>query len=211
MTTIRGLPPGRAGRVWLDHRLDVAARGTGLLETKLRILAAEEQRFTLLAARTERAWEASAAEADLWMSRARVLSGRRGVRLASPAATASVDVRWQSTMGVRFPDGVRVQIVQPPTDAPTPDSSPLVLAREAYAAALRAGADHAAATAALRSVRTEVVATRRRLRALERRWTPRLTDARRTLSGALEESEREDGVRLRWAAGQFTSSQRGPS
>ena len=205
MTAVRGLPPGRAGRVWLDRRLEVAERGTGLLETKLRILAAEEQRFELLAARTRREFEARVADAELWMSRARVLSGRRGIRFAASGQPASVDVAWQSTMGVRFPAGARAYRAEPRPDAATPDSSPLAVADDAYATALRAAADHAAAHAALGAVHAEVRDTRRRLRALERRWTPRLTQARRNLAASLEESEREDGVRLRWAAGRLTS------
>ncbi len=209
MTAVRGLPPGRAGRVWLERRLDVAQRGTGLLETKLRILAAEEQRFDLLVARTRRTWESRVAEADLWMSRARVLSGRRGVRFAAPASLARVDVRWQATMGVRFPAGAVVREADAGADAPGPDSSPLALARDAYAQALTAAADYAAAAAALDAVHAEVTATRRRLRALERRWTPLLAGARRTLADSLEESEREDGVRLRWAAGRLSTSPNG--
>lgn len=212
MTAVRGLPPGRAGRVWLERRLDVARRGTGLLETKLRILAAEEQRFDLLVARTRRTWESRVAEADVWMSRARVLSGRRGARFAAPAPSAHVDVRWQATMGVRFPSGAVVQMAEAGPDAPTPDCSALALARDAYAQALTAAAEHAAAAAALEAVHAEVAATRRRLRALERRWTPLLAQARRALDDSLEESEREDGVRLRWAAGHLaTSPNRGTS
>jgi vacuolar-type H+-ATPase subunit D/Vma8 len=195
--------------VWLERRLEVAERGTGLLETKLRILAAEEQRFELLAARTRREFEARVADAELWMSRARVLSGRRGVRFASSGEPASVDVTWRSTMGVRFPAGARARRAPPRPDAAIPDSSPLAVADEAYVTALRAAAEHAAALAAVNAVHTEVRDTRRRLRALERRWTPRLTEARRRLADSLEESEREDGVRLRWAAGRLTSQPEG--
>ena len=212
MTGVRGLPPGRAGRVWLERRLDVAHRGIGLLETKLRILAAEEQRFDLLVQRTRRTWESSVAEAEVWMSRARVLSGRRGARFAAPPPSARVDVHWQATMGVRFPAGARVHVAEAGPDAPTPDCSALALARDAYAQALTAAAEYAAAAAAQDAVHAEVTATRRRLRALERRWTPLLTDARRTLADSLEESEREDGVRLRWAAGRLaTAPTRGTS
>jgi V/A-type H+-transporting ATPase subunit D len=192
--------------VWLERRLEVAQRGIGLLETKLRILAAEEQRFDLLVTRTRRTWESRVAEADLWMSRARVLSGRRGARFAAPAPSAHVDVRWQATMGVRFPAGALVNVAEVGPDAPTPDCSALALARDAYAQALAAAAEHAAAAAALDAVHAEATATRRRLRALERRWTPLLTDARRALADSLEESEREDGVRLRWAAGRLASA-----
>lgn len=200
MTAIHGLPPGRAGRVWLARRVSVAARGADLLETKLRILAAEEQRFALLVERTEREWLAAVADADRWMGRARLLSGQRGLRLAAAGPPAEVSVRWDTTMGVRHPERATTLLPEPPPDAATPDSTALVLARSAYREALQRGADHAAALAALRAVRAEVRATRRRLRALERRWVPRLERARHTLADALEEQEREEGMRMRWGA-----------
>lgn len=200
MTGVRGLPPGRAGRVWLSQRLAVAERGAGLLETKLRILAAEEQRFALLAERTERKWRNAVDEANLWMARARVLSGQRALRFATPGSRAEVMVRWETTMGVRYPSGAAVMLPQPDPDAPTPASSALVMAQRGYRQALTLGAEHAAAVAALESVRAEVTTTRRRLRALQRRWTPRLQQAQRHLAEALEEAEREDGVRMRWSA-----------
>lgn len=206
MTTLRGLPPGRSGRVWLTRRLDVAERGAGLLETKLRILAAEEQRFALLVERTHRQWTAAVQEADLWMSRARVISGQRGVRFATPPDRADVAYGWETTMGVSYPSGASVRLPAPTADAATPDSSALVLAREAYERALAVGAEHAASSAALESVRAEVSTTRRRLRALQKRWTPRLEWAQRALAEALEEAEREDGVRMRWSARQIVGA-----
>jgi vacuolar-type H+-ATPase subunit D/Vma8 len=47
----------------------------------------------------------------------------------------------------------------------------------------------------------EVALTRRRLRAIERRWIPRLEAALADLEAALEQQEREDRVRLRRAMG----------
>jgi len=206
--TVRGLPPGRAGRVWLTRRLDVAERGAGLLETKLRILAAEEQRFALLAERTEREWTKAVGDADRWMARARVISGQRGIRFATPASRADVAVRWATTMGVSYPSGATVRLPAPEPDEATPDSSALVLARHSYQRALRLGAEHAAASAALEAVREEVSTTRRRLRALQKRWTPRLQQAQRVLAEALEEAEREDGVRMRWSAARIAGESR---
>ena len=87
---LRGLPPGRAGRMWLARRLAVAERGADLLEHKLRILVAEEQSFALLAERTQAEWEAAVRELDRWMLRAALLSGERGLRLASDGADAEV-------------------------------------------------------------------------------------------------------------------------
>jgi vacuolar-type H+-ATPase subunit D/Vma8 len=200
MTALRGQPPGRAGRVWLRRRIDVAARGSGLLETKLRILAAEEQRFSILVDRTEREWRAAVADAELWTSRARVLSGQRGLRLASTSEPAMVAVSWETTMGVRYPARAWVRVPPPAPDAPTPDSSALVLARQAYQRALASGAEYAAAVAARDSVRAEAAGTRRRLRARQRRWEPALEAARQALADSLEEAEREDGVRMRWSA-----------
>ncbi len=203
MSTVRGMPPGRAGRVWLNRRIEVAERGTGLLETKLRILAAEEQRFELMAERTERAWVQAVAEADTWMARARLLSGQRGIRFAATDELAEVSVRWGTAMGVQYPDGALVHLPVPAPDRPTPDNSALALAARAYQQALECGAEHAAATAALDAVRSEVATTRRRLRALQKRWAPRLHAARLALAESLEEAEREDGVRLRWSAGRL--------
>jgi len=206
--TVRGLPPGRSGRVWLRQRLDVADRGAGLLETKLRILAAEEQRFVLLAERTEREWTRAVDDADRWMARARLISGQRGVRFATPTASAEVSVRWARTMGVSYPSGAAVRPPVAEPDDSTPDSSALVLARRAYLHALTMGAEHAAASAALEAVHMEVATTRRRLRALQKRWTPRLEQAQRVLAEALEEAEREDGVRMRWSAARIAQDDR---
>lgn len=49
-----GVPPGRAGRLWLRRRLAAAERAVELLERKLRILRAEQDRLALLAQRTGR-------------------------------------------------------------------------------------------------------------------------------------------------------------
>ncbi len=81
---LRGLPPGRAGRLWLDPQAwRSPTRGGDLLESKLRILLAEQQNFALLAERTRAEWEASVRELERWMLRSALLSGERGVRLAS--------------------------------------------------------------------------------------------------------------------------------
>ncbi len=214
MNTIRGQPPGRAGRVWLRRRGEVAQRGAGLLESKLRILAAEEQRFALLVTRTERAWVAAVEEAERWMRRAVLLSGQRGLRLATDARPATVDIAWATTMGVHYPERALLHLPEPAPDAATADNSALIQARLAYREALDTAAAHAVATAALQAVQSEVAATRRRLRAIEKRWIPRLDEAHRRLSETLEEQEREDGVRMRRGAGRGAPGSRrapGPS
>ena len=46
------VPPGRAGRLWLQRRLETARRGAGLLDRKLRILQAQLDQARESAAQT---------------------------------------------------------------------------------------------------------------------------------------------------------------
>jgi V/A-type H+/Na+-transporting ATPase subunit D len=71
--------------------------------------------------------------------------------------------------------------------------------RAGAVAALQAGVAHAAAREACRIVDAEVVEARRRLRALTDRWVPRLETALTELTRQLEETERAETVRMRWA------------
>jgi V/A-type H+-transporting ATPase subunit D len=186
--------------VWLAHRQDVARRGAALLETKLRILAAERDRAALQAERTAREWAVAAEDAERWLLRAALHSGRRGLRLAVDREPSQVHLTWATTMGVTYPDRTDVVAPEAEPDAATPDSAALVQARQATRRALEVAAGHAAATAAVEALDAEVRTTRRRLRALRERWLPRLDAAQTALGEALEQQEREEGVRLRWAA-----------
>jgi V/A-type H+-transporting ATPase subunit D len=181
----------------------VAERGADLLETKVRILAAEHDRAALLAERTARDWTAAADLAERWMLRAALLGGRRGLRLAVDREPAQVLLTWATTMGVTYPEGTEVSKPEPEPDAATPDGTALIEARWAARRALEAAAAHAAATAALEALDAEVTTTRRRLRALQERWVPALEQAAAELAEALEQQEREEGVRLRWAASRY--------
>ena len=199
--TIRGLPPGRAGRMWLVRSLDVAQRGADLLEHKLRILITEEHDFSLRAERARREWEAAVAELDRWTMRAALISGERGFRLAGDGTDARVDITWRTTMGVNYPSTVACSIDDSGHPTFAPDNSALVGVEEAAHAAVRAGAEYAVATTALQSVRAEVQSTRRKLRAIRERWVPRLEAAKAALVFALDDQEHEEHVRLRWASG----------
>jgi V/A-type H+-transporting ATPase subunit D len=199
-TRLRGLPPGRAGRMWLARRLDVATRGGDLLEQKLRILLSEEQDFALRAAHARVAWESAVAELDRWTLRSALLSGERAVRLASDGDAASVDITWRLTMGVHYPAAAACTIPEPGGSAFTPDNSAVAQATAAAARVAVSGADCAVAETALASVRSEARATRRKLRALRERWIPRLAAAQTTLLLALDDEEHDEHVRLRWAA-----------
>ena len=201
MSRVLRVPPGRAGRLWLRRRLDVARRGAELLDHKLRILHAERQRLALLVERTGAAWAAASLDADKWLLRACLQGGQRGVRLAATAAPLDMDVTWTRSMGVRYPAEATFAAARPdPGEAPAGNAA-LVTAREAHRAAVDAAVRHAVAEGAARVVAAEEAATRRRLRAIEERWVPRLEEALAGVELALEEREHAEGVRLRWAAG----------
>jgi V/A-type H+-transporting ATPase subunit D len=67
-----------------------------------------------------------------------------------------------------------------------------------------AGVRSAAAEEAVRRVEAEIAVTRRRIRALDRRWLPQLHAALALLEQSLVQAEQEDAVRLRRAVGQPT-------
>ena len=187
------VPPGRAGRLWLQRRLLTARRGADLLDRKLRILQAEAGRRREAAARTAAGWDRSQAEAGQWLLRAGLLDGQRAIRLSADDAYAEVTISYAATMGVRFPANATVA-VQPPD---TWEGPVLTGARQAHRAALAAAIRHAAAAEALRVIEAEALATRYRLRAVRDRWIPRLEQALAEVTFALEEQERSDAARLR--------------
>ena len=188
--------------MWLQRRLAVAERGADLLDQKLRLLHAERQRLTVQASRSGEAWHTSAREADRWLVRGVLLAGQRGIRLAVQQPPADVEVTWAYLMGVRYPFGVRCTPAPEEPGAAPPDNAALVVAREAHRRAVEAAVTHAAAEAALRVLEAEEAATRRRLRAIEDRWMPRLREALAQIQLGLEEQEHAEGVQRRWAAAQ---------
>jgi V/A-type H+-transporting ATPase subunit D len=191
------VPPGRAGRLRLERRLQVALRGADLLDRKLRILQRELPGLRAAAARAARDWERCAADADRWLLRAALLGGQRAIRLGGDDAPAELDVGYAVTVGVRHP--AMCTCTFPP---PLGWAGPTVgAARHAHQVALEAAARTAAASAALRILEAEAAATRLRLRAVKDRWIPLLEQARAEVALAIDEQERADGARLRLAAG----------
>ena len=191
------VPPGRAGRLWLTKRLQVARRGADLLDRKLRILTEELGRLREFAAQTAEEWNRSCVEAERWLLRASVLGGQRAVRLAADSLVADVTISYTVSMGVRHPASTTCVIPVPATwDGPT-----LTRTRQAHGVALAAAAEHAAAAEALRVVEAEALATRYRLRAIRDRWIPRLEQALAEVTLAIEEQELADAARLRLASG----------
>ncbi|MGZ4603081.1 MAG: V-type ATP synthase subunit D [Kineosporiaceae bacterium] len=190
-------PPGRAGRLWLEHRLGTAQRGAEILDRKLHLLLQEKQRCTARVERTGRAWETTCGEARRWGLVVAALGGAGALRPAVPG-TATVEVGWSATMGVPHPAAVTCRL--PPEEAAVLDATAaLPIARAACRRAVIAAAEHAAATATARQISAEIAVTRGRVRAIRDRWVPRLEAALKELESALGEDEAADAARLRHA------------
>lgn len=191
------LPHGRAGRSWLRHRIDVAGRAAELLELKLRNLVVEQRKFQEESRVLAAQWRTHVRDADDWLLRTTLAGGQRAVRLAAPDAPGEVVLGWDTLMGIRIPASAHYR-PPPPAETEVDTVAAVVLAREAYRHALSTGVRHAAALAATLAVAREVATTRRRLRALDDRWLPRLRGELHALELDLEELERaEAGTRRR--------------
>jgi len=189
------VPPGRAGRLWLDRRLGAARRGADLLDRKLRILSAELVTRSAAAERAGQDWRRLAAEADQALLVAALLGGQRAIRLAAgDGGAARVRIGYAVTIGVRHPAQARVT---PPPGPPPWASQPVEQARLAHRAALDAAVRCAVAARAAAVIEAETVTTRYRLRAIRDRLIPSLEQARAEVLLAIDEQERSDGARLR--------------
>lgn len=208
MPVARTIPPGRAGRMWLRGRLATAERGRDQLERKLRILIPERQRLQTRLQRRQEAWSAAYDEAQTWVLRAVLLGGEDAIRGATPTRLADVEVVWTSAMGLSYPDDV-VVAGPAPDEGATPTNAAIVPAAAAFRAALVAGARAAAAQEAVARLESEIAVTRRRMRALDKRWLPWLRDALVRLELTLEQTEQEDGMRLRRALGASSDGRSG--
>lgn len=201
MTAPSRIPPSRAGRLYLRHRLTVARRGADLLEQKLRILGSRHELLRRAEESGARRWHDSAEEADMWLLRAVLLGGEPALDgAAAGVGPASITIVETVTMGVRHPSEATCSVPdRTPTSAP-PANTALIHVETAFREALRAAAEYAVAREARRTVEAELTRTRRRARALRRHWTPRLESALARVELALEQAEHEDAVRRRWAA-----------
>jgi V/A-type H+-transporting ATPase subunit D len=199
-------PPGRAGRLWLVRRLEIARRGVEVLDQKRQTLLREQQRLSEALAGSTRAWEQKARAAAEWNDRALAIAGERRLRLAAGhvAGRCEVEVEWRNALGTVFPAGASVRPGLAP-DFVALDfvalggGSAVALAAPAHADAVVAAADYAAARAAHDAIAAELTATTRRQRAIERRWIPEHEAALRRLELALDDREREDIARVHWA------------
>ncbi|HVP01030.1 MAG TPA: V-type ATP synthase subunit D [Solirubrobacteraceae bacterium] len=192
-------PPGRAGRPWLARRLEVARRGAELLDEKCRALSHERRRLEPLVAQARRSWVHAARAAERSLARAAVLGGQPQVELArATSGAAQLDVRWHTVLGVRCPRDVEVVPPDPRSVAPG-GSAALHTAADTHREAFEAAAALAVLEAALRRIEDELRATTLRRNAIEHRWIPAHEAAAAQLALTLEELEREDATRVRWA------------
>lgn len=199
MTARRHTAP-RVARLELRARLASAARAGELLGQKEDVLRRERARLVAHADRAAADCERAMAAADDALGRALRLGGRPGLdRLGGvPAGPAYVDAAWRQAMGVSYPGEVHVQPGPPPELASTAAFGPAI---EAFAQALEVAARCAAATAALGRIEAELATTRRRRRAIEERLVPRVRQELHTIELHLDEVERDEAVRVRWASG----------
>jgi len=188
---------GRVGRLRLERRLALARHGAELLDRKQRIMADELDRLHLHAAAAREQWEEAAHAAATWLERAVALDGTAALAEARPAVAATVEVRWDVTMGVSYPAHASCAV---PDGPPSGGSSALALAVRAHREALARGVAVAAAERAVRLVTAELAATRRRQHAVEDRWIPRLEEELATVRRVLEEQDLEETLRVHWAA-----------
>jgi len=177
----------------------VATRGADLLDKKRRALVQEHRRLRVVARETAEAWTTAAGEAETWVNRAAVMAGEEKVALlAAGHSRADVTIRWRSSMGVVFASEAKVDLGPAPTGA-SGGSAAADMAVPATRHAVEAAVNDAVARTALMRISSELAITSRRQRALERRWLPALAAAAKRLSEALDEVEREEATRARWA------------
>lgn len=188
-------PRTRSDRLRLGERIAIAERAAELLRSKEEALERERARLEGYARRADDQWRDRSAAAATALLRARSLGATDELGTSAPGgALAEVRPDWQVSMGITYPGSVETE----PGDAP-PLCSTAALgpAIDRYREALAAAADQAAATEAIRRLREELLATRRRRRALEDRFIPSLGRASRELDLHLEELDRDEAMRLK--------------
>jgi vacuolar-type H+-ATPase subunit D/Vma8 len=196
----------RASRLQLKARFDLADRAVNLLHNKEEALRREQTRLEGHSTRTEQDWTERCREATAWLLRARALgaSPEIAAKLGHTTEPATIAIAWQAAMGVTYPGAVTCT---PGAASPASTSTAAIVpTADAFQRALTAGATHAAATAALQRLRTELSDTRKRRRAIEQRLQPQLKSQLHQLDLELDERDRDTAVRTQLAARQRSTS-----
>jgi V/A-type H+-transporting ATPase subunit D len=194
------IPPGRAGRIWLVRRLEIARHGAELLDRKRQALLRRQAQARSEAAAARRAWEDAAAQVALWSARAAMCDGAGRLQMLARHVNepASLQLSWSNLMGAQLPSVERISVPDRPPLSPLGASSAAVLLARACREATVAAARHAVAEHADREISAELRRAARRLRALRERWIPQHEQALAQLDLALDESQREQAARVRW-------------
>lgn len=180
----------------------MAEHARDLLEQKRAVLLVAEREAARRAAESTAAWKACATDAGRWLERSALVDGERAQRLARAHAgpLAMVSITWGMTMGVATPVDASVELAPAAEVALLPGGVALTAAiaahRRAVDAALRAAAD----SAAHERLAAELLSTVRRVRAIESRWLPLHQQALAVLEQTLDENDRAEGARIRWAS-----------
>ena len=188
-------PPGRAGRPWLAHRLEVARRGAELLAEKQRALLRERARLEPLVAQARSDWEQRAREAERWLARAAMLGGERQLNYA-PATLAQLTVGWRTILGVRCPADPQLKLPPERGLVRAGATAAVYSAATAHQRALEAAVNVGVVERALELIERDLRATTLRRVAIERRWIPAHERALAALELSLDEVEREDSARV---------------
>lgn len=191
-------PAGRAGRLWLRRRLTTAQRGSDQLGRKLRVLRGERDRLAERGSHAERAWWDAVAEARTWQLRAGLLGGQRAYAQFPPVDPVTVAVQWRTVGGLTIP--VAAEVPDPAPESGTFTANAAVVAMtQSFGTALRAASELAVLDESLGRLDAEIGDTRRRVRALDKRWLPALRSALARVEEGLEFNEQEEAARLRRA------------
>lgn len=196
------IPPGRAGRQWLVARIATAEHARDLLQQKRAVLLVAERDAARRTAEASADWHARAAEAARWLERTALLDGERARRLAQAHTGPPAEVRITpgTTMGVSVPTAGEVELAPVPETALLPGGPALTAALSAHRLALAAALRAAVERQAHERLAAELVATVRRVRAIESRWLPLHQQSLAALEQALDENDRAEGARIRWAS-----------
>lgn len=195
------VPPGRSGRLWLVAHLASAQRGRDLLDHKHQLLRREHERLSVVVATWRKAWDEALALAQRWSLRAGILGGTAVTALFARAVAgeARVTISYANIMGVSHPDDARCDFPVLARTAGVAANTAFEPAAQAHRDAVTAAVQAAVAETALRRIADELLATRRRLRGIERHRIPALELASRTLQLRLDEIEREEQIVTRMA------------
>lgn len=205
------IPPGRAGQLWLRRRILVAEHGIDVLRRKQRLLRDALERRSDEMERARPRWVAACRDAERWMSRALATGGHEHMAvMAADAEPSHVSVEWEQLMGARVP-ALATARVSPSllrTTASLGGSAAFDRTAEVAAVAVHAAVEFALASAAVAALDAELASTARRVRLLRRRRLPELEAALAESTRRLEEAERDDGVRIRWASRRAAAGRR---